>query len=315
MADVGELLRNYQAQQELERQGSIMARPEKPQWRKDSPLLDSILGALDQLLSVANPLENIGGPSGAVLGPIGRTASKAVNQAQKHVAKAIFRADPSQLQAVVEDPRMLRLSTPTKPGLQAMLKSGDYPGEALATYRGSSTMPLGTMTVPPTTLRGLDPSGLRDTLANVPQAALHETQHFLNQPRIYTTETALGKVHPQSGALFDLLSPYLSGGAKQAARQGALRNMNPAIAVDEALAYLSGMGTRNPQTEDVGKLLYEKLKNLPGQARQPLSVERVGGAIEAAKQESPLEQGLIDYIQSAFKRATAGFSPPMENLY
>ena len=91
--------------------------------------------------------------------------------------------------------------------------------------------------------------------------------------------------------------------------------MNPAIAVDEALAYLSSMGTRNPKTEDVGKLLYEKLKNLPGQAQQPLSVERVGGAIEAAKQESPLEQGLIDYIQSAFKRATGGFQPPTESLY
>lgn len=64
MADINKLISAFQAQKELERQGSVMARPEKPQWRKDSPLMDTVFEAIDMLASGISPLDALSGGVG-----------------------------------------------------------------------------------------------------------------------------------------------------------------------------------------------------------------------------------------------------------
>lgn len=293
MADVAELLRNYVAQQELQSQGSIMGKP--PQARHTgSPLLDTVLNALDAVIGVVNPLENISGPSQAILGPIGRTASTVMNQAQKKAAKALWRGDPATLEAVKADPRLLNIFTPGAGQISAASDARKFDPvlkDAYAYYRGSQSLPTGSITVGPELMQGAKGAAL----ANLPQVMTHEATHFLNQPRIYEQ----GLADPILQRMTEMLSPYLSKAAQRGVAQGTQR-VGKDVGLDEALAYLSGPGTRNPATEDIGKRIFEALRSQPGQPSLPLTPGGLSETITKARAATPAEPSVLDYIKSIF---------------
>ena len=229
---------------------------------------NNILRNLLSITGMNDPITQAGGPSSAVLGPI-RSA------AQKHAIKALFRHDPKTLEAVVSDPRIMQVSTPTIEGTKILSQSGALPSNALATYTGSSSLPTGTIRVPATTMRGKNPQGVMNPLANVPQVVGHEATHFLNEPRIYNKLYA-----SEVPTMFKQLAPFLTPHAKNAARTGAEASSNIGVALDEALAYLTGKGTRAPQNELIGSELSNLLRG--GPKAISLNPENIRNAIAQA---------------------------------
>ena len=74
--NIAQMMRDALAQRTLQQQGSVMARSEKPQWRKESPLIDAVLSNLDKLVALGpsvgdaltGPAANIAGLASLLLG-------------------------------------------------------------------------------------------------------------------------------------------------------------------------------------------------------------------------------------------------------
>ena len=231
------------ANMELARQGSVMARPEKPQWRKDSPLWDSVLSALDQMLATANPVENIGGPSGAILGPIGRTASKATNLAQKHLAKGLVRGDPELAEMVRRSPKQFQITAPGvgMGGEEARrIAEASGLGEAFGLHRQVSPE-LSQLIFNPNLLRGKAPTGAiygSPTVGGAPDlvsTVLHEATHGFGTP----LTRQLGPERQQ--ALLQTILPNLPDYLK-APVTSELPNVGRAA--NEAISYLGEAASR-----------------------------------------------------------------------
>ena len=250
------------ANMELARQGSVMARPEKPQWRKDSPLWDSIMGGIDQLLAVANPVENIGGPSGAVLGPIGRTASKATNLAQKHLAKAIFRADPEMAQMVRQSPKEFQIAAPgVGRGGEEARRIAEASGlEGAYGLHRQVSPELSQLMFNPNLLKGRAPTGAiygSPTVGGAPDlvsTVLHEATHGFGTP--LTRQLSPERQQALLQTILPKLPDYL-----KAPVVSELPNVGKAA--NEAISYLGEAGLRQGGE---AKSLFDALKPLFEQA-------------------------------------------------
>jgi hypothetical protein len=208
--------------------------------------------------------------------------------AQKKAVSALWRADPEAVKAIATDPRELRFSglvdIPNREDLIRFQKSltsqGWIPDTAAATYTPSRDV----IKIAPSTMRGsalfppektpgitilgsgMTPESYSINAVNLPEVMKHEAQHFLNVPRLYPEGSA-----PNTAAtiamhdkMLDQLSPYLGAHAQTAAMTGSMMNLDPRVATDEALAYLSMPGARNPAKRDVGGILHDLLKVRPG---------------------------------------------------
>lgn len=277
--------------------GSIMARPQRSQAEIESPLLGMVMDLARGALNPTNLLENIGGPSQAILGPI-RT------QAQKKVAKALFRADPELIQAAQSDPRLLNFFTPgagVKGGVAKAEMANPAMRDAYATFRETMGGKAGEIMVNPRTMLG-DKGAI---YANLPQVTRHEATHFLRRPSL---EPAYSGKQDEAAVMdmIDALRPYLAPVAVKGINQGVARTGMPAVGLDEALAYLSSPMTRSIERPEVGTKLADLLKvraGQPGTTRGlSLTPETINAATTQAKEAAaPLEQSMLDYISQAFK--------------
>jgi hypothetical protein len=68
---MSELLREVMAHQELARQGSVMTKPQVPEWRRNSPLLDTILTLIDRGLEFGGPQPTDAGNLAGIFRTIG----------------------------------------------------------------------------------------------------------------------------------------------------------------------------------------------------------------------------------------------------
>lgn len=314
------------AQDILEKAGSVMARPQLPEWRRDSPLLNTAMGMVDKALSFEpwnqilniNPkqeidpmaaMTNIGGAENAIFGPI-RT------RGTKQAVSALWRHNPEDVAAVAADPRTLNITAP-KGNVLAKAQQAQNTGwmpegsaavfdptanelrVAPATMQGGHymapldeglsdlTKALG-LELPPswtkprietksaTPIPGLEKGGT----THLPESMGHEVQHFLNRPRLYE------QTDQEVADIFLKLSPYLTQHAKQAALEGAERNKNMGVALDEMLAYLSGKSTRNPENENIGRIVHQLLKTRTaegGNMGARITPESVDAAINFAR--------------------------------
>lgn len=262
---------------------------------KDAPKFDvanNVITNLMSMIGLNDPVSQIGGPSTAVLGPIGRASgealgpgvAKALNQAQKKLAKGLFRADPELLAAVQSDPRML------------MLHGQGADPRALATFRETMGGKGGEILASPNLMTGSQ----GNIYANVPEVMRHETTHFLRRPSMATAYSGVqspSKIHD----MIKMIEPYLGETAIGGIRQGINRTGNPAVGLDEALAYLSSPVTRSTTNPEAGAKLADILKI---RAAEPGSTRGVGlspTSLQAAVERAdPQEKGLMDYIMSAF---------------
>lgn len=251
--------------------GSIMANYSAPtpmsEFLKSNPLLATVLDVAN--IFKPSPLDAAGGGSQAALGPI-RT------QAQKQAVKAIFRHDPETLKAVVDDPRMLQILTPTTKGGPGAVQALGLTPESLANYGDSATLPLGRIAVQPTTFRGQTPSGGVDMLANLPQVMGHEATHFLNSPRLYKQPMAPADV----SNMYNQIAPFIGPHARTAAREGAQAANDPRVGLDEAMAYLTGKTTR-ADSGGIGEALANLLRG--GRNAPALTPEFIGESVFKAK--------------------------------
>lgn len=257
--------------------GSIMANYSEPtpmsEFLKSNPLLATVLDVAN--LFKPSPLDAAGGASQATLGPI-RTAS------QKQAVKAIFRHDPETLKAVVDDPRMLQILTPSAKGGPGAAQAFGLGPESLANYGDSASLPLGRIAVQPATLRGQAPGGGVDPLANLPQVMGHEATHFLNSPRLYKANIAPADV----SNMYNQIVPFIGQHAQNAAVVGGINARDNRIALDEALAYLTGKGTRS-ESGGVGEVLANLLRG--GRNAPALTPEFVRNSVYKA-QNAALEK-------------------------
>jgi hypothetical protein len=225
------------AQKELERYGSVMARPEKAEWRKQSPALDTLFGGLIDAMKA--PIENIGGPSQAILGPI-RT------KAQKQIAKAIFRGDPEVLQQMsaslkhfnIESPSLNRPKDPHEfqRALNQMADIG-------SSYGVNMEYPLKSeLLIHPLARKGRAPTGQiygSPAAGNEPDlvaTALHEALHGFNAPLARQTGNAT------ANALTKSIETQLNPTGKAALT--FLAGEPPQRLLGEALSYLGESARR-----------------------------------------------------------------------
>lgn len=202
-------------------------------------------------------------------GPI-RTA------AQKKAVSALWRADPEAVKAIATDPRELNLSglmdIPNRDVMKKvqsdLLGEGFMPAGATATYTPSKDV----IKVAPATMRGKafvpgDPPRFMGLVpsrpeyysagqTNLPEIMGHEAQHFLNVPRVYQSDI------PNEAAtrMYGQLRPYLSEHAQKSALEGGIKSVDPKVALDEALSYLSMPGERKGAAD----VLHNLIKMRPG---------------------------------------------------
>ena len=236
---------------------------------------------------------------------------------QKQAVRALWRHSPEDVMAVEQDPRMLTLTAPKGNVLakaQQAENTGWMPEGSAAAFD-----PVGNeLRVAPGTMVGghykapleeglsdltkalglaLPDSWLKPRIVtapggttNLPEAIGHETQHFLNRPRLYSqTENEVADMYLK-------MAPYLSKHARQAALEGAEQQKDMGVALDEMLAYLSGKSTRNPETEDVGRILNQLLRTRTspggnvGPALTPKSIEQAIGFAQRMAHPDPVIQ-------------------------
>lgn len=204
--------------------------------------------------------------------------------AQKQAVRALWRADPEAVQAIATDPRQLNVDIPgdvSFKGAREAYQHGAMPETALAYYR----QPTETIKVAPATMKGqvyfpekfdynllskgLEPITQKETMvpapdmAHLPDTMLHESQHFLNVPRLYSKYGP--KSDEETYQMIDALVPFLSSHGRKAIYDSIEKSRLPSTGLDEALAYLSGKTTRAPgPMGDAGALMHEVLKVRPG---------------------------------------------------
>ena len=267
MADINKLIQAYQAQKELERQGSIMARPDEPQWKKENPLMASVLDTILPLLQGGFDPSNISGPSQAILGPIGRTASPLMNRVQKQLAKALFRGDPRMAELARSSPKMIQLSAPGAgmPESMARRMAGDIDptgllGESFGIH--STVNPaLSNVKINPKLLKGRAPEGSiygsaeAGNLPDLVSTVLHEVTHGFGGPLTKQVQPATLK------SLLNTTLPELP----DVFRNAVLSEPTAAKQANEAISYLSEAALRSPQGSSQ-RNLWEGLKSLFPQA-------------------------------------------------
>jgi len=300
------------AQEELSKAGSVMAKPQQPQWRRNLPqtlgptagtAVQSGMDLLDAVLSFANPVENIGGPTSAMLGPIGRATAqtagslggaKRINQAQKKIIKALFRGDPQDLADIVKSDRMLHVQVPGAAGRRGMSKTES---DALinkimeGSFAHIQRSPISeTMRVHPRTMRGLHPNKPETMISSgtegLTDVVKHEGTHFLNTENLFRGMEPPG---PDLARFAEALVPFI-GQAKYGPRiVGQHMDRGHLItAVDEALSYLSQSGGRAP----AATWLHQAIKGRP----------REGGLAQFNPPTQRLLQEALDAGMRAFPR-------------
>ena len=221
------------------------------------------LGPLIQDAISVNPI--MAGPWGPV-----RTA------AQKKAVSALWRADPEAVKAIATDPRELNLSglmdIPNRDVMKKvqadLLGEGFMPAGATATYTPSKDI----IKVAPATMRGKafvpgDPPRFMGLVpsrpeyysagqTNLPEIMGHEAQHFLNVPRVYQSDLS----NEAATRMYGQLRPYLSEHAQKSALEGGIKSVDPKVALDEALSYLSMPGERKGAAD----VLHNLIKMRPG---------------------------------------------------
>src|SRR5688572_572222 len=260
------LMEDIMAEAQLKEAGSVMAKPQQPDWRKNLPRtlgptagtgVQAGMDLLDAVLKLGNPLENISGPAQAVLGPIGRATpalvgkgAKAINQAQKKIVKALFRGDPETLKEVVASPRMMHVGVPGAggglPKKQTQQLIDEVMNKSFAHYQPSSAG--GTVRVDPRVMRGKDVRKGFGTLTEqviegLPDMAVHEATHFLNEPM---NRQASEVLRPDLRRLAGAIEPFIGQAAFGPKIVDQLTLANPRLAVNEALSYLSQPTGRTP---------------------------------------------------------------------
>ena len=145
----------------------------------------------------------------------------------------------------------------------------------------------------------------------MPEALGHEAQHFLNRPRLYEQSDE------DVADIFLKLAPYVTQHGKQAALEAADRNKNMGVALDEMLAYLSGKSTRNPETEDIGRIVHQLLKTRTAQGGNMgarITPESVDAVINFARRMNHPEYAAGAKAQWD-KLASEGKLAPREGFY
>lgn len=348
------------AQDILEKAGSVMARPQLPEWRRDSPLLNTAMGMVDKALSFEpwnqilniNPkqeidpmaaMTNIGGAENAIFGPI-RT------RGQKQAVSALWRHSPGDVMAIEADPRTLTVTAPkgnVVAKAQQAEESGWMPEGSAAAYDprskemrvapatmigGHYKAPLDQqlselskslgLELPESWTRGRIETGAGGTGAPglptggttiLPESLGHEAQHFLNRPKLYKQSDE------EVADIFLKLSPYVSQHGRQAALEGADRDKNMGVALDEMLAYLSGKSTREPANEDVGRIINQLLKTHPGPEGNMganITPKSVDAAINFAKRIASPNRDIREAAMSQWDQLAAhGKMPVREGEY
>jgi len=236
----------------------------------NAPTFDTVNNVITNLLGLTganDPLSQVGGPSSAMLGPIGRVKAmgkpgelihiapgeaKAVNQAQKKIVKALFRGDPETLKEVVQSPRMMHVGVPgagsnlSTENTQQLLNS--VMEGAFAHFQPGGKLG-GTVRFHPATMRGVDPNSgrllKRAGVEGVPDMAVHEATHFLNEPGFRQAQEGTSAL--DLTRLAEAIQPFTSH-AKFGPRiiSQHIAKGRPDIAMNEALSYLSQPTGRGP---------------------------------------------------------------------
>lgn len=236
--------------------GTSEADPNAPSFDVVNNVITNLLGAT----GLSDPVSQIGGPSQAILGPIGRVtaeaagsagAAKGVNQAQKKIIKAIFRGDPETLKEVVQSPRMMQVGVPGAgaTGLSKQNQQELVDAVMQASYAHFQPGGLGgTVRVHPKVMRGISPrlnTPLKaQGVEGLPDMAVHEATHFLNEPGFDILRKGGGLAQFDLGAA---LRPFLGHTAygPRIVEQNLMRGNTP-TAVNEALSYLAQPTGRAP---------------------------------------------------------------------
>lgn len=258
-------------------------------------------GLLHDLISEAAGLSN---PVAGMLGPIGKVtaeaigspgAAKAINQAQKKIVKAIFRGDPEVLKDVVKAPGMMHVGVPGAAGGMNKAASrsliDQVMEDAFAHFQPSGTG--GVVRFDPAVLKGIDPKKrtimAKEGVEGVPDMAVHEATHFLNEPatrQLYNAPVgSAARIDARrfANALYpftahskygpDIMADTITGG-------------NAASAFTEGLSYLSQPTGRNPAATWLNQALTSKPRQ-GGIGQFPPEVQRLLQEALAAAQRVP----------------------------
>jgi len=301
----------------------------------NAPAFDTVNNVITNLLGLTganDPLSQIGGPSSAMLGPIGRLSAtgkageivhispgdaKAINQAQKKIVKALFRGDPETLKEVVQSPRMMHVGVPGA-GMSGMDKqnaeqliNATMEG-AFAHFQPGGTLG-GTVRMHPNTMRGVTPEGYlmkQKGIEGLPDMAVHEATHFLNEPGFRQTQAAWQPV--DLGRLAEAIQPFTSH-AKFGPRiiSQHMAKGRPDIALNEALSYLSQPTGRGPGATWLHNALtgrersggIDQFKDAPSVKNLLQEALDAAMRIPGITREAPAVASKEDDVLSMFKRA------------
>jgi len=234
---MGALEDEIRANQYLQSQGSVMARPQQPEWRRNlSPLAGTLLDMIDKVLSFGpSPLDAAGGGAKgleAVLGPI-RTA------AEKKIVGSLAKNAPNLLSQVQRMPNQVTFKAAT-PWSNPM---------ASGVMEGGQIIPNMQISINPAVLRGRLPEAVRKAypeyagltgkesiFANTPGVVGHEAQHAVD-----AAAKEFRGMKPTEQ--LDLASSVVKGfkGAPDASGLDQIRmalQQDERLGADEALAYL-----------------------------------------------------------------------------
>lgn len=316
------------ASQNLAMGGSLMANYSPPtpgsEFLRNNPLLKTVLDMTSSFKP--SPLD-AAGASQAMLGPIGRVtpnmfgdagAAKRINEAQKHIVKALFRADPEILKDVVNSQQMLHVGVPGAAGGLNSPQSKDLINEvmqgAFAHFQPGGLS--GTLRVHPAVMKGKHPGSLswpkaglegkilkNQGVEGLPDMAAHEATHFLNEPTIANLGDGYGSVFGGPAANLDLqrfasaLEPFI-GQAKYGKRivQQHLRANDPLLAVNEGLSYLSQPTGRNAASTWLHNAMTNKERGLPFHAFDQNTQGLLQEALSAATRIPGIVRNNVDDI-------------------
>ena len=255
------LMEELIAEAKLKDAGSVMAKPQQPQWRKNLPRtlgptggtgVQAGLDLLEMVLGLANPVENVSGPSAAIV-PTGNRVLQALLEAVRGKAPGLVKKAEGLSETV----------------FPYLVPREMMPVEALGAYRRSSTLPKGELYV-----RGGRPAGEQiDTLG-------HELRHFLtgfdpnfiNKKPGHALETAdqITKMlpPPQRAAMqqYHLPSPSAMPAVTEIVNKLPPGGSGPAAdAYNESLSYLTealmgGNKGGDPMLEAIAEALGQGIK-------------------------------------------------------
>ena len=298
------MMREAAAQRELKEAGSVMARDEKPQFRKDSPLIDAVLSGLDSLVGLGptvgdaftGPAANIAGLASLLLGGGESGAKESGVYRDLGILRQGGALNPQQFAAkLMEQPRFARF----KQLVENMVRKNL--GEEFTGFRGHGLNdPMAGVAVG----KGLPPATAVTTKKNIGTSFAQEAAEG-GIPSVMTkmdlTPEAVLALLPRRNSVYANEAEMLVD-PRWAKNLKTLFQMNPP---DEPLIRAGFVDQPHSILDEAMKAELQKLmpaRPIPGS----------GAHTAQAGADANLQMGIVQTLKNALAKAA---QPPMEKLY